>query len=190
MVPRAGARGGVAVLAFAACVGFVVPAAAVERENHVGVDLGASMLVVSDKSSPDVGPALGAHWTYGLSDAFDLMVEGSWSLLALHENVTSKSTPRDRPGWGANANVGVAYVFDVLSWVPYAGLLLGGYTFGGGTLDGSRLLVGFDVALGVDYRFTRSLCAGVSARQHMLSDVPEYPSYTQLFARLEYTWGW
>jgi hypothetical protein len=162
----------------------------VEREHHLGVDLGGSMLVVSDKSSPDVGPAIGAHYTYGLNDAFNLMVEGSWSLLALNEDVDSKSTPRTRPVWGANADVGIAYVFDVLQWVPYAGLLAGGYTFGGGTIPGTKVLAGAAFALGLDYRFSRSLCAGVSARQHMVTDPNTYPSFTQLFAQVEYTWGW
>src|SRR5258708_29154371 len=92
------------------------PAGAVEREHHLGVDLGASMLVVSEKGSPDVGPMVGAHWTYGLSDAFDLMVEGSWSLLAVDEKIADKSTPLTRPAWGANADAGIAYVFDVLQW--------------------------------------------------------------------------
>jgi hypothetical protein len=185
------ARGRVLAVGFAcgACT-VAVPAAAVEREHHLGVDLGASMLVVSDKSSPDLGPMVGAHWTYGLTDAFDLMVEGSWSLLALNEDVVNKSTPRDRPAWGANGDVGVAYVFDVLQWVPYAGLLVGGYTLGGGTLADTKILAGAAFALGLDYRFNRSICAGVSARQHMLTDTSTYASYTQLFAQFEYTWGW
>jgi hypothetical protein len=166
------------------------PALAVERENHVGVDLGASILVVHDKSSPDVGGGAAAHWTYGLTDALNLMVEGGWSLLALGEKVQGESTPRTRPTWGANADVGVAYVFDVLRWVPYVGLLGGGYALAGGTIQGTKWLAGGVIALGVDYRFNRSLAAGVAVRQHMLTEPGTYPSFTQTFARLEYTWGW
>jgi hypothetical protein len=184
-------RAGVLAGAFvAAGVTAATPAPAVEREHHLGVDLGASMLVVSDKGSPDLGPMVGAHWTYGLTDAFNLMVEGSWSLLALNENVVNKSTPLTRPEWGANADVGLAYVFDVLRWVPYAGLLAGGYTLGGGTIQGTKVLGGAAIALGLGYRVSRSLSVGVSARQHMLTDANTYPSYTQLFGQLEYTWGW
>jgi hypothetical protein len=188
------ALGGAPALALAAAgavTAFALPSAAVEREHQLGVDLGGSMLVVADKGTPDLGPMVGAHWTYGLSDAFDLMVEGSWSLLALNEDVTSKSTPRTRPVWGANADVGIAYVFDVLRWVPYAGVLAGGYTLGGGTLQDPKVLAGVAFAVGLDYRFTRTLCAGLSARQHMLlTDTTDYPTYTQLFAQVEYTFGW
>ena len=35
------------------------------------------------------------------------------------------------PGSLTNVDVGVAYVFDVLQWVPYAGLLVGGYGLAG-----------------------------------------------------------
>ncbi|MBV9949607.1 MAG: hypothetical protein JOZ69_22390, partial [Myxococcales bacterium] len=35
------------------------PARAVEREHHLGVDVGASMLLVNDRSSPEVGPGAG-----------------------------------------------------------------------------------------------------------------------------------
>jgi hypothetical protein len=177
------------MLVFAAAT-VAEPARAVERENHVGVDLGASMLVVNGKSSPDVGGGAAAHWTYGLTDAFNLMVEGGWSLLALGEKVQGASTPRTRPAWGANADVGIAYVFDVMRWVPYVGLLGGGYAFAGGTIQGTKWLAGGVIALGVDYRFNRSLAAGVAVRQHMLTDPGTYPSFTLTFARLEYTWGW
>jgi hypothetical protein len=166
------------------------PALAVEREQQVGVDLGASVLVVNGKSSADVGGGAGAHWSYGVTDAFNLMVEGAWSLLAPGEKMQGASTPRTRPAWGANADVGVAYVFDVLRWVPYVGLLGGGYALSGGTISGTKWLAGGALALGCDYRLNRSLAAGVAVRQHMLTDPGTYPSFTQVFARLEYTWGW
>lgn len=178
-----------ATLAIAATT-LASPALAVEREHQLGVDLTASMLVVKDKSSPDTGGGLAAHWTYGVTDAFNLMVEGGWSLLALGEKVQSASTPRTRPAWAANADVGVAYVFDVMRWVPYVGLLGGGYALAGGTIQATKWLAGGVIALGVDYRFNRSLAAGVAVRQHMLTDPGTYPSFTQAFLRLEYTWGW
>lgn len=186
---RAGVRAWTAAALVALSVTIAPPAGAVEREHNVGVDLGASVLLVSSKSSPDVGGGAGAHYTYGLSDAFNLMVEGSWSLLAI-EYAHGPSTPRNRPGWGANADVGVAYVFDVLQWVPYIGLLAGGYGFGGGTLSGTKVLAGAAFALGCDYRFSRSLAGGAAIRQHVVTDPSDYPSLTQLFLRLEYTWGW
>lgn len=164
------------------------PLLAVEREHQLGVDLGGSMLVVSGKGTPDVGGTAGAHWTYGLSDAFNLMVEAEWSLLALRETEGAKLGTR--PSWAANADIGVGYVFDVLRWVPYAGVLVGGYDLSGGTIAGEKLLLGAAIAIGCDYRFGRTLVAGVALRQHMLTDTSTYPSFTQAFARVEYSWGW
>jgi hypothetical protein len=179
----------VAVTCVLACVAGASRAEAVEREHHVGVDAGGAILAMSDKT--DVGVGVGAHWTYGLSDAFNLMVEGSWSLLAPGEKVESATTPRTRPASAANADVGVGYVLDVLRWVPYGGVLVGGYALMGGTLDGTRVLPGAALALGLDYRFDRSFAGGVAFRQHLLvTDASTYPSFTQVFVRAEYTWGW
>jgi hypothetical protein len=171
-------------------VSYSPAAGAVEREHHVGFDAGGAMLVIADKSTPDVGAGLGAHWTYGLSDAFNLMVDGSWSLVALGEKRVGAQTPATRPASITSVDAGVAYVLDVLRWVPWGGLLVGGYAFNGGTVSGVRVLPGVALALGLDYRITRSWAAGVSIRQHMVADLSTYPSFTQTFARIEYTWGW
>lgn len=187
--PRDGLRAWTAGALLAACTTVAPRAMAVEREHHAGLDLGASVLVVADKGSPDVGAGAGAHWAYGLGDAFNLMVEAAWSFLAI-EKGQNGSTPRTRPGWGANADVGLAYVFDVMQWVPYVGLLAGGYTLSGGTIQGTKVLGGAAFALGVDYRFSRSLTAGVALRQHVVTDPADYPSLTQTFLRVDYTWGW
>jgi hypothetical protein len=165
------------------------PASAVEHEHHVGVDAGVSTLVMSDKT--DLGGGVGAHWAYGLSDAFNLMAEGTWSLVARGEKVQGPTTPRTRPTHVTNVNVGLGYVFDVLRWVPYAGALIGGYGLAGGTIDGATILPGIAIALGLDYRFGRSWAAGLALRQHMLfTEMSTYPSFTHVFARFEYTWGW
>jgi hypothetical protein len=166
------------------------PAWAVEHEHHLGVDVGGSMLVIGDKSTNDVGGTAMVHYTYGLSDEFDLMFEGAYSLVALGQTADSPRTPQTYPSWIANANVGIAYVFDVLTWVPYAGILVGGYGLSGGTIPGMKLLPGVEIALGLDYRLGSSVSVGVAARQHLLSETDTYPSFTQLLARIEYVWGW
>jgi hypothetical protein len=163
------------------------PAGAVEHEHHVGIDGGVATLVMKDKT--DLGGGLGAHWAYGFNDAFNLMAEGGWSLVARGE--TLQGAPRTRPANVTNVNAGVGYVFDVLRWVPYAGALLGGYALTGGTIDGTKILPGIAIAAGLDYRFGRSWAAGLAFRQHMLvADMSTYPSFTHVFARFEYTWGW
>jgi hypothetical protein len=81
-------------------------------------------------------------------------------------------------------------VFDVLRWVPWASLEVGGYALTGGTISGVKLLPGAALGLGLDYRLTRSWAVGASVRQHAFLPLSTYPSYTQTFARFEYTWGW
>ena len=185
--PRAGEGRWAAAATVAFLATLAWPAGAVERENHLGAELGCAILIVQDKSSPEVGAGIGAHYTRGLSDEFNLMVEGAWSLVALDETRNAK-TPATHPAWMANADVGVGYVLDVLRWVPYVGLLVGGYGLAGGTIRGTKILPGVELALGLDYRFGRALTAGVALRQHALSET--YPSFTQAFARVEYSWGW
>jgi len=180
-------RAAAAALALATLM-FAAPAAAVERELSAGVDLGGAMLVQSGRSTPDIGPAAGLHMTYGLSDAFNLLVEGGWSLLQ-PSTPHGSSVPKTMPAWAANLDVGVVYVLDVFQWVPYAGLLVGGYDFAGGTIPGSKPYVGAALALGLDYRIRPRWTVGVAVRQHMVSATTAYPSLTQAFARLEYVWG-
>jgi hypothetical protein len=155
-------------------------AAAVEREHHLGIDLGGNTLVIG-ASGADMGASIGAHWTYGLTDQFDLMLEGAWSVEALGHHAGSIT----------NADAGVSYVLDVLQWVPYLGILVGGYELTGSEIGGPKLLPGGVLALGLDYRLNRELELGVAVREHMLlTEVSTYPSFVQVFARLEYTWGW
>ena len=170
--------------ASAACAG------AVEREQHLGVDVGGSLLVIGNKSTNDLGASAMAHYTYGLSDAFNLMVEGGYSLVALGQTADTPKTPQTYPAWISNADVGIGYVLDVLTWVPYAGVLVGGYGLAGGTIPGLKLLPGAEIALGLDYRVGPSVAIGVAARQHFLSETATYPSFTQVLARIEYVWGW
>jgi len=186
-------RIGVGLSLAAAAMGWSARARAVEREHHVGIDAGGAILVIGDKSTADVGAGFGAHYAYGLSDAFMIMAEGAWSLVAVGETAQDAKTPHTRPASVTNADVGIAYVFDVMRWVPYAGVLIGGYALYGGTIDGVKILPGAALALGLDYRFNRNLSAGVAFRQHMIANdmtLTTYPSFTQAFARVEYTWGW
>ncbi len=166
-------------------------AGAVERQHHIGVDGGLSMLDVADKSTLDVGGGLGLHYTYGLSDAFNFVAEGTGSIVALKQHLDQPTSPHTRPSTLSSLAVGVVYVLDVLRWVPYGGLLAGGYMLTGGTLDKATFDGGVQVALGVDYQVTRSFSAGLALRQHMLlTDLSTYPTYTTAFLRLEYVWGW
>lgn len=195
-----------AVLAFvaafvAALVCALAPrAGAVEKQHHLGVDPGVAVLAVDKKSTPSVGPAFVAHWAYGLSDAWQVAVEGGWSLVSLGEkrdvtvtdaNGKVTTAPNNRPGQIVHASAGVHYVIDVLRWVPYFGLHATGLGLVGGNLDAPKFIFGMTLAVGLDYQVTRALTLGVAIRQHFpFSDFTTYPSLTHGLARAEFVWGW
>jgi hypothetical protein len=179
------AVGAFAVLSFAPKSAY-----AVEREHHIGLDTGLSMLKVGDKSTLSVGAGAGAHYSYGITDQFNFMAEGAFSLVAIGED-KGKDIPKTRPASVSHASAGIAYVFDVLSWVPYAGILVGGYYMAGGSLDGGKVLGGAQLIVGLDYRITRKFSLGLALHQHVIfTDASTYPSYSNGFLRAEYVWGW
>ena len=177
--------GGAVALVAALAVGTTArPAFAVEQEHAISLGVGPSILDVASKGSADTGAGPAIAYTYGLSDAFNLMAETSWSLVALNENA------QDAPTSVTTFDVGVGYVFDVVRWVPYAGLLAGTSLMSGGGIDGVRFVPEAAVALGFDYKFDRTWAAGLALRQYFFTDAATYPSYSQAFARVEYVWGW
>jgi hypothetical protein len=174
-----------------AAVAFVAPrASARENEHHLGVDLGASALKIDDKSTLSLGGGGGAHWSYGLDDTFSVMAEGAYSIVALNQTGDA-STPRTRPASVSHLVGGIGYTIDILTWVPYVGVLVGGFAMSGGTIDGTLFLPGAQLALGLDYKLSHHWSVGAAIRQSMmLTHTSTYPSYTNVFGRFEYVWGW
>jgi Outer membrane protein beta-barrel domain len=160
------------------------PASAFERQWHLGGGIGAAGFA----SGPaKIGPALGLHAAYGLSDMFDLRAE-----------LTGSRHVRD-DGLGNlelySAAIGIAYKIDILEWVPYVGLFVGSYVWGGpGAYANTTAFIGVSSAVGLDYATSRSFALGIQARYHGgLNDLPNSLTdgsyYTALF-RAEYRWGW
>lgn len=180
-------RLGLLAAAALACGLLPRPAAAFERQHHLGVDGGVAFVSVDQKPTLSVGGGGGLHYAYGLSDAFNLLVEGAFCPVALQEDPEPN---HNRPTMIENVGVGVAYTLDVLRWVPYVGLLASGFTLHGGSIEGVRGAAGATIAAGLDYQLTRHVALGLAVRQHfMLSDLGDYPSYTQIFLRAEWVWG-
>jgi hypothetical protein len=166
------------------------PAHAIERQHHLGLDPSLSILKVDDKSTVSVGAGIGAHYTYGLSDQFNFMVELNASRVAANQEQDHADSPHTRPANVAHGLVGVGYVIDVLRWVPYFGLLAGGYHLSGGTLDSPIVAFGGAVQVGLDYQLSRHWALGAAGQQHfLLTKLGDYPSYTTVMLRLEYMWG-
>ena len=155
---------------------------AVEREHAIGVDVGRDdARRRRQEHRPTSAAASGLHYTYGLTDAFNLVADAAWSLVALNEVVADSTTPHTRPTNLTNVDVGLAYVLDVLRWVPW-GAAVGGYALQGGTIDGVKVLPGAALAVGPRLPLQPQLVASASTvRQHMLfTEMSTYPSFTQV----------
>ncbi len=165
-------------------------ASAIERQHHIGLDPSLSMLKVDDKSTMSVGFGLGLHYTYGINDQFNFMAEMNVSRVAANQQQDDRTSPHTRPSDVAHASAGVGYVIDVLRFVPYFGVLLGGYRLSGGTLDSALVLPGAALTVGLDYQLNRSWAVGLAGQQHLLfTKASTYPSYTTVLLRFEYMWG-
>jgi opacity protein-like surface antigen len=166
-------------------------AAAYEREQHFGVALGGAA-VGTDGAPARVGIDFGLHYTYGVSDALNLVAEAADTQLSARDPATGKKavTP-PQPGTVATGGVGMTYIFDVLRWVPYAGVLLGPSYFAGERVAHPFWAVDGQLAVGVDYELSRSWAVGVAYRQHFfLGKTGTYPEFTNVSLRFEYVWGW
>ena len=176
-------RGLAAAAVLAGCASFAGRASAVEREQHLGLDLGVPLLEVQLKSTTTLsGGSLGLHYAYGLTDAWNFVADGGASALPFGASRVATVT---------NVDVGLGYVLDVLRWVPWGAAQVGGYALAGDAVGGTQLLPGAAIAAGLDYKFDRSWAAGAELRQHLLfTQSSTLPSFTQVLLRAEYTWGW
>ncbi len=183
-----------ALLAFVAFVAVSAApgeARAIERQHHFGLDPSLSLLKVDDKPTLSTGFGIGAHYTYGIDDQFNFMAEANGSIVAADQKQDTPTSPHTRPAQVMHALVGIGYVIDVLRWVPYFGILAGGYRLSGGTLDNALYIFGGAAQLGLDYQLSRQWAIGVAGQQHfLLTKMSTYPSYTNVMLRFEYMWGY
>jgi hypothetical protein len=164
-------NGRLVATAFAtSALAFAPAAESFERQWHVGADVGTATMF---RDGGSTGMAVGGHLAYGLSDAFNAMLEVDASHhLALARNVYS-------------ASLGAAYTIDITRWVPYVGALVGGYRMYGSS---GRDSFGVQFAAGMDYQMARNWAAGLQFRLHEIL-TGETSTYTTTFVRIEYLWG-
>ncbi|WP_394832918.1 hypothetical protein LVJ94_41095 [Pendulispora rubella] len=165
-------------------------AQAFERQHHLGFGGGFSLLKAENTSlAPGGGGAI--HYSYGLSDSLNLLVEGGTSVLSIPAPEGFAGASGSRTLLLSSLGAGIGYSFDVVQWVPYVGILGSGYLAYGPASDGAVGAAGVQAALGIDYQVSRSFSVGLALRQHvLLSKITTYPSYTTAFLRAEYVWGW
>jgi opacity protein-like surface antigen len=160
----------------------------VEKQTHIGVGGGLSMLSIDDKSTMSVGAGGGVDFRYGLTDAFNLHVEAGHSVVAANQEQDTPTTPLTRPSTASSLAAGAAYTLDIIRIVPYGCILAGATMLRGGTLPSALVLPDVQLGLGLDYYLTRNWGVGVAYRQHlMLSKLSTYPSYSNAWLRAEYT---
>jgi hypothetical protein len=165
-------------------------AGAIERQWRVGAGLGAAALPGSDYS---LGPMASAHLGYGLSDAFDAVLE----LGASHHWLSPPGEPGDTLQL-YSAAAGISYKLDVIEWVPYLEILVGYYAASDAPRRDDRAApapfaqneVGASLGLGLDYAHTRSLGFGAQLRYHLFASDPGETHYFTGVIRAEYRWGW
>ena len=126
------------------------------------------------------------HLTYGLTDAFNGLLE-----------IDITGHPSDGL-MIASGSIGVGNVFDVLQWVPYVGLMAGGYDLW--TVDAEcgtdltvachRGRIGGSIPFGLDYQLSRSFAVGAQGRVHLLLLGDSPVMYVTAFARAEVLWGY
>jgi len=162
------------------------PARAREKEHRFGLDAGLTMLTVG--STPYICCGLGAHYVYGLTDAFNFLAEGSASVVSFRG--PDPAAP-SLPTMASHLTTGLGYTLDVATFVPYGGVLVGGYLLNGGGLSSPMPLVGAEVELGLDWRLSHTWTVGFVLRQHeLLTKLSTYASYTDAFFTFDYAWGW
>ncbi len=161
---------------------------AYERQWHAGIGLGYAVVSSAGAKS---GLGGGLHLTYGLSDTFNLLVEADFTAHPAAKGVLVPS-----------ASAGLAYVFDVLQWVPYVGAMAGAYDLWRtdetcGVPDANGVAapchqgrIGASIPFGLDYQLNRSFAVGFAGRYHVLF-LGRYPgSYLTTFLRAELIWGY
>lgn len=155
-------------------------AEAFERQWHAGLDAGFAALSWNDELRSGLGGGL--HAAYGLTDSYNALLE---------VGVSSHSVVAGQPMLVAShAALGMAYTLDVVSWVPYVGLLVGGYQLSGFELRQAEYRLGFQAALGFDFRPSRSWAVGAQLRYHTFAQEPLQAHYMTTFLRFEWLWGW
>jgi len=167
-------------------------ASAYERQWQAGFSAGYVHFMNRQGTAvtPSVLPGFGASFslTYGLSDA--------WNLIG---HIDTSVHPGGAPVVAYGGGAGVAYVIDVVRWVPWLGVTVGGY--GVSALDpcvattdapctNGRL--GLSLPFGLDYQLSRRFSIGFGGRYGLLlfGNQNKVDQTVSVMARFQYIWGY
>ena len=127
------------------------PSAASDDESALSVSLGYGTYAVPD-SNPH-GSVLGVDYERGFSDALSFRASGGAGAYYGNDQLT----------YSGHLVLGITYLFDVIKYVPYANLGLGGIAIFGEE-DGTRLSPLVELGVGVDVLHSRTFSYGVQLR--------------------------
>jgi hypothetical protein len=139
----------------------------------------------------------GLHLTYGLTDAFNLMLLADVAGHPGKAGVLGSEDPPRPDIMLLGGSVGAGYVIDILQWVPYVGVTAGGYDVWALDLCDAPSMrpchsgrFGLSAVGGLDYQITPSFAVGVAGRGTLLIGAGPLGGNVTAFARAEYIWGY
>jgi hypothetical protein len=151
------------------------PALAGEDDRSLSVGLGYGRFSVPDDIAPH-GGVLSFDYEHGFADALSFHASAGGGYYPVGDGA---------PGYGAQASLGLTYLFDVVRYVPYIRLGLGGIVLRAEELDTdvSPLL---ELGIGMDVLHSRSWSYGIAARfESFIVDT----SFFTAGVRVSYRWG-
>jgi hypothetical protein len=171
------ARAAVALAGVLATLLVAPRAGAFERQWHFGAGGG----IASPGDGYTLGPAIGLHAAYGLSDVFDARLE----LLVSNHAAASADLPADRFYGG---KLGVAYKLDVIQWIPYLGVSVGFLGVVEPRAPYRQAQATLGLVGGLDYALARNFGLGVVGTvDYVLGPTA---AMTAGLLRAEYRFGW
>lgn len=159
-------------------------ARAFERQFHIGAEAGYAALV-NGAGATLHGFGGGVRLTYGVSDTVNALAIVD---VSVHPATTYHGLPVDGQVLAGGA-LGLAYVVDILQWIPWVGATAGAYYSAGPTDSGPRLALG--IPFGLDYQLSRSIVLGAAGEYKLfLLDPTGAEHRISAFLRAEYIWGY
>lgn len=171
---------------------FSSEASAYEHQWQAGLSAGYTHFVNGGGTAitPAALPGFGTNLSlsYGITDA--------WNVIG---HVDMSAHPGAAPVFIGGGGVGVAYVLDVLRWVPWIGVTLGAYGVSAqepciatDSASCTTLRFGPSATFGLDYQVNRKFSIGAGGRYGVLlfGNKNEVDQTISIFLRAQYIWGY
>ena len=154
-------------------------AAASEGESALSAYLGYGTYAVAEENQDDDpsghGAVIGVEYERGVSDALNLRVWGGGG----------SYRGDDRTTYSGQFTVGITYLLDVVKYVPYVNVGLGGIVIGGGDMD-TEIAGLLELGGGVDILHSRTFSYGVQVK---FESFVEQTAFFTAGARATWRWG-